>query len=92
MVRRVGARIAGLAQGGEVRDNVTDVTVVHRVAVQQQNQLVEELENVATRLVDGAQDEQAALSAQLFERLGNTQSCAAVQARGGLVQKEDLCE
>ena len=70
----------------KVWDYLLNAPMVHSATIQQQQELIEELEDISSRLVDGAKDHEATIS-QFLQRFDNAEGSAAIQASGGLIQE-----
>lgn len=63
-------------------------TIVHGVAIREQQQLVQLLVQARGRLVDGGHNS-AATRGKLTQRGDQVHGCGGVQARSGLIQEDD---
>lgn len=87
-VRGVAVSWAGVSQCSEVRHHVTSSSAVNSWTWREQDDEVEQLEDIWSRLMDRQQD-QAVSSGQAGQCDHQIVGCEAVQTRRGLIQNQN---
>jgi hypothetical protein len=84
-IRRVHVRRARLAQHLQEQQALLARALVDDLPLFHQNQVVEQVEDLALGLVDGANDRADALGGEVFQRRAHGERGGGVEARGGLI-------
>ncbi len=90
VVGGVDALGTGHAQRLEEEQGLLAAALVDDLSLLHEDEVVEELEELLLRLVDGADDRAVALGGQLLEAGAHGERGGAVEAGGGLVEEDQL--